>query len=111
MNKSAPVGLLTVNKSSRQITWRHPGGKLRRIGAYSLSDKELLAVIIGSGSHGRSAQSIAAEIIDKYHSLSGLMGRPIGEIMHVKGMKEVKATKLAAVFEVARRIVRTLEKA
>lgn len=90
--------------------WIHPGGKLRRNGPSSLTDAELLAVIIGSGSKGRSAKVIADDIIDKYYSLQGLMGKSIADLMKIKGLKEVKATRIAAVFEAARRIVKALEK-
>jgi DNA repair protein RadC len=44
------------------------------------------------------------------YSLQGLMGKTIGELMTIKGLKEVKATQIAAVFEVARRIVKALER-
>jgi len=99
-----------VNKEGKQVIWKHPGGKLRRLGPTSLTDTELLTVIIGSGISGRSAEDIATEIIGKYYSLQGLMGKTIGELMTIKGLKEVKATQIAAVFEVARRIVKALER-
>jgi DNA repair protein RadC len=88
----------------------HPGGKLRRVGSPSLTDTELLAVILGSGTKGHSAIKISEEIMDKYYSLSGLMGKSINDLMKIKGLKEVKATRIAAVFEAARRIVKALEK-
>lgn len=90
--------------------WRHPGGKFRRLGAAYCSDKELLAIIIGSGTKGKSAEQIAEEIIDKYHSIYGLMGKSLEDIEKIKGLKLVKATRLAAVFELARRVVKYLEK-
>lgn len=99
-----------INNEGKRVTWRHPGGKLRRLGPTSLSDKELLAIILGSGSSGRTAEEIAEEIISKYYSLQGIMGKTIGDLMKIKGLKEVKATQIAAVFEVARRIVKALEK-
>jgi DNA repair protein RadC len=99
-----------VNKEGKEVVWRHPGGKLRRLGPTSLTDTELLTVILGSGSRGRSAQEIADEIISRYYSLQGLMGKTIGELMTIGGLKEVKATQIAAVFEVARRIVKALER-
>ena len=99
-----------VDKEGREVVWKHPGGKLRRLGPASLTDTELLTVILGSGSIGRSAMDIANEIINRYYSLSGLMGKSISELMDIKGLKEVKATQIAAVFEVARRIVRALER-
>ena len=99
-----------VDRNGREVVWRHPGGKLRRLGPTSLTDTELLTVILGSGSTGRSAEEIAGEIINKYYSLQGLMGKTIAELMTIKGLKEVKATQLAAVFEVARRIIKALER-
>ncbi|MBM3283778.1 hypothetical protein FJY90_06070 [Candidatus Gottesmanbacteria bacterium] len=99
-----------VNKQGKEIVWRHPGGKLRRLGPTSLTDAELLTVLLGSGSSGRSAEEIAEEIIGKYYSLQGLMGKSIGDLMAIKGLKEVKATQIAAVFEVARRIITALER-
>jgi len=44
-----------VNRENKEITWRHPGGKLRRLGPNSLTDAELLAVILGSGNKNNSA--------------------------------------------------------
>lgn len=99
-----------LNKEGRKVIWHHPGGKLRRLGPASLTDTELLTVILGSGISGRSAQDIADEIISRYYSLQGLMGKAISELMTIKGLKEVKATQIAAVFEVARRIVKALER-
>jgi len=99
-----------VDKEGKEIIWKHPGGKLRRLGPTSLTDTELLTVILGSGSRGRSAQEIADDIIGRYYSLPGLMGKTIGELMAIKGLKEVKATQIAAVFEVARRIINALER-
>lgn len=102
-----------MDKSSsktKKETWSHPGGKLRRLGPASLTDAELLAVILGSGSRNKSAEDIANEITNKYYSLPGLMGKTLNELMTIKGLKDVKATQIAAVFEVARRIVKALEK-
>lgn len=91
-------------------TWKHPGGKLRRSGPSSLTDAELLAIILGAGSRGKSAVDIAREIIDRYHSLNGMMGKTIKELTLIKGLKEVKATQIAAVFEISRRILKALER-
>lgn len=94
----------------KKKSWNHPGGKFRRLGSSNCTEVELLAIIIGSGSREKSALQIAREIIDKYGSLPNLMGMSLKEIMKVKGLKEVKVTQIAAVFEIARRIVKHLEK-
>jgi DNA repair protein RadC len=36
-------------------TWTHPGGKLRELGAESLTDAELLAIPISTGTKGKTA--------------------------------------------------------
>ncbi len=90
--------------------WRHPGGKFRRVGPSSCSEEELLAIILGSGTKGRSAEQLAKDIIDKYEMLPNLMGVSLKELMKIKGLKQVKATQLASVFEIAQRIVKYLEK-
>jgi DNA repair protein RadC len=51
-----------VSKEGKEIIWRHPGGKLRRLGPTSLTDTELLTIILGSGIRGRPAEEIAGEI-------------------------------------------------
>lgn len=97
-------------KNVKIISWKHPGGKFRRMGPASCTEAELLAIILGSGSRGKTAEGIARDIIDKYGTFPDLMGLPLKEIMKIKGLKEVKATQLATVFEIARRIVKHLEK-
>lgn len=43
--------------------WKHPGGKLREEGAQSLTEEELLAILISSGIPGKSAGDIAREVL------------------------------------------------
>jgi len=99
-----------INKNGSLVTWKHPGGKFRREGPPSCNEVELLAIILGSGSRGKTAEQIAQQILDKYGTLPDLMGVSLKELIKIKGLKEVKATQIAAVFEIARRIVKYLEK-
>lgn len=92
------------------VIWKHPGGKFRRKGPFACTESELLAIILGHGSPGKSAEKIAQEIQEKYGNLQELMGVPLKDLMRIKGLKAVKATQLAATFEIARRIVKHLEK-
>mgnify|MGYP001577841671 CR=1 FL=1 len=84
--------------------WEHPGGKLRELGAASLTDGELLAILIGTGIPGRSAEKISAEVLERYGSLDGLANRPLSELLDIKGLSDVKIIRIAAAFEVARRL-------
>ncbi|MDP2860796.1 MAG: hypothetical protein Q8N98_03740 [bacterium] len=99
-----------MREKQNKIVWKHPGGKFRRVGSAACNEKELLAIILGAGSRGKSAEKIAKEILDKYGNLSDLMGVPLKDIMTIKGLKIVKTTQLAAVFEICRRIIKHLEK-
>lgn len=97
------------DKNKQEISWHHPGGKLRRAGPAACSEAELLAIVLAQGSRGRSAEEIAQEILDKHGTLNDLMGLSLRELMEVQGLKDVKATQLAAVFEITRRIIKHLE--
>jgi DNA repair protein RadC len=85
--------------------WRHPGGKLLSDGAEALSDAELLAMIISSGIPGKSAEEIAKELINKYGSFKGIANQPLEKFYSIRGLKKVKVMRIAAAFEIARRIV------
>jgi DNA repair protein RadC len=84
-------------------TWQHPGGKLRELGADKLSDAELLAVVISSGTKGRPAETIAREILNRFGSLAGLANQPLEALLSVKGLGDVKILRIAAALELARR--------
>lgn len=97
---------VAIDKENKLVAWRHPGGKLRRYGADKLTDAELLAVLIGQGIPGKSAEEIAEELLKKYQSFRGLANQPFEELSKIKGLKEVKVTRIAAALEIARRIVK-----
>jgi DNA repair protein RadC len=84
--------------------WKHPGGKLRELGAASLNEQELLAILISTGIKGRSAEQIAAETLQQFGSLRALANRPLEEFLKIKGLSAVKSIRIAAAFELARRL-------
>lgn len=99
-------------KKARQNTtgseiqqWRHPGGKLRDLGAENLTDVELLSILISAGIRGKSAEKIAEEIIAKFGSFKGMANQPLKKFLEIKGIGDVKIIRIAAAFEIARRIV------
>jgi DNA repair protein RadC len=85
--------------------WRHPGGKLRELGADSLTDSELLAILISTGTKGKPAEKVAKEILDKFGSFKGMANQPLEKFLEIKGLGDRKIIKIAAAFEIARRIV------
>jgi DNA repair protein RadC len=84
--------------------WQHPGGKLREQGAETLSDAELLAILISTGIKGKSAEKIAEEILEKFGSLSAMANQPLEKFLQFKGISDVKIIRIAAAFEIARRL-------
>ena len=90
------------NKSQQ---WHHPGGKLRELGAEKLTDSELLSILIAPGIKGRSAEDTAADIINRFGSFKGMANQPLEKFLELKGLADVKTIRLAATFEIARRIV------
>jgi len=85
--------------------WSHPGGKLRELGAEKLSDSELLSVLIAPGIKGKPAEKIAEDIINRFGSFKGMANQPLEKFLEIKGLADVKIIKLAAAFEIAKRIV------
>jgi DNA repair protein RadC len=94
-----------IIKNGRKISWGHPGGKLLRLGPEHCTDDELLAIIISSGAPGYPAETIAKDILKKYQSFKGMVNRPLEEFYKIKGLKQVKIIRIAAAFEMAKRIV------
>uniref|UniRef100_A0A7C6EB25 UPF0758 domain-containing protein n=1 Tax=candidate division WOR-3 bacterium TaxID=2052148 RepID=A0A7C6EB25_UNCW3 len=90
--------------------WRHPGGKLRELGPESLSDSELLAILISTGVKGLSAEKIAEEILARFGSFKGMANQPLEKFLEIKGIGDVKIIRIAAAFEIARRIVKEVAK-
>ena len=84
--------------------WKHPGGKLRERGSATLTDRELLAILISTGVKGKSAEEISAEILDQFWSIDRLANQPLEAFLNIKGLSDVKITRIAAAFELARRL-------
>lgn len=95
--------LTKMNEESKN--WSHPGGKLRELGADKLTDTELLSILIAPGVKGSSAEKIAEEIIQRFGSFQGMANQPLQKFLGIKGLADVKIIKLAAAFEISRRIV------
>lgn len=94
-----------ASKSQLSPDWTHPGGKLRELGAESLTDAELLSILISTGVKGKPAEQIAQEILDKYGSFKGMANQPLKKFLDFKGLGDVKIIRIAAAFEMARRAV------
>ena len=91
-------------KTASDHRWRHPGGKLRELGAESLSDAELLTILISAGIKGKPAERIAEEILTRFGSFKGMTNQPLKKFLEIKGLGAVKIHRIAAALEIARRM-------
>jgi len=81
-----------------------PREKLLSKGRNALSDAELIAIIIGSGSRSESAVGLSKRILaSAENNLSALGKLSIADLMKFKGVGEAKAVSIAAALELGRR--------
>ena len=81
-----------------------PREKLLNKGASVLSDAELLAIMIGSGSRNESAVQLCRKILKASHdNLNELARLSIGELCQFKGIGEAKAITISAALELGNR--------
>lgn len=77
---------------------------MKKIGAANLSDAELLAIILRSGTKGKSVLAVAQELINKHLNLAVLGSVSLSELKKTAGIGEDKAISLLAAFEIGRRM-------
>ncbi|VAW80121.1 UPF0758 family protein [hydrothermal vent metagenome] len=80
-----------------------PREKLLSLGAQALSDAELLAIFLRTGTPGRSAVDLARDLISEYGGLRTLFQADHLRFCRTKGLGDAKFAQLQAVLELARR--------
>lgn len=80
-----------------------PREKLLNTGPQALSDAELLAIFLRTGSRGQNAVELARCLITEFGSLRGLLGAPQQRLRRARGLGPAKTAQLQAVLELARR--------
>lgn len=85
-----------------------PYEKFLKYGEGSLSDAELLAVILKTGRTGENSVDVARKLLQgKHNNLLNLYDISFQELMKIPGIGKVKAIQLKAVAELSRRIAKT----
>lgn len=93
------VGIRELPRSER------PRERLRALGARSLSTAELLALVLNTGNRGRSAMTLAAQLLAGVDgSLRRLSQRPVAALTAVEGIGLARAVCVHAVLELGRRM-------
>ncbi len=83
-----------------------PREKLLLRGAQALSDAEVLALLLGTGSRGRSVLALSRHLLDRFGSLAGVIAAPRDELSAEPGVGPAKYANLQAAVELARRQAR-----
>jgi DNA repair protein RadC len=84
-----------------------PREKLLNKGIQSLTDAELLAIILRTGTKKATAVDIAKMMLTDYGTLSGLGCRSVQELRQYHGLGDTKAISIIAAFETGRRTLST----
>jgi DNA repair protein RadC len=82
-----------------------PRERLLRAGATSLSDTELVAVLLGTGVRGRDALAVAGDLLVAIGGVAGLAGVPPARLARATGVGSNRAARLVAAIELGRRVV------
>ena len=81
---------------------QRPRERLKRLSADSLSDYELLAILVQSGFRGENALELSNRIISEF-GLEKLNSLSLQELMKIKGIGLATSSKLVAAFELSKR--------
>jgi len=81
--------------------------RYRMQGAGTFGDTELLALLIGTGSRGRTSLQIAAGLLDRFGGLAGLTRCQAQELMAEPGVGQERSVRVLAALEAGRRALDT----
>lgn len=81
-----------------------PRERLIKQGPKSLSNQELIAIILRTGTKQESVLTIANRVLNYFEKLHGLKHATLEEIVSIKGIGEAKAVQLLAAVELGRRL-------
>ncbi len=95
-----------MSSSIRELpSSERPRERLKSHGARALSSSELLAILLGSGSFGRSAVHLGHEILASSHgSLRRLSSQPVAALTALAGVGNARAVAIHAALELGRRM-------
>ena len=88
-------------------TAARPREKLINEGANSLSDAELIAIILRTGTHGKAVITLAQELLNTFGGIRGLLVCNFAELKQIKGLGPAKYAQISAVKAIAQRSLKT----
>jgi DNA repair protein RadC len=97
---------MRYNKSKGIVSWpeeERPRERLLSKGAQSLSDAELLAILLRVGLKGKSAIELGRDLLKHFGSIQGMGSAPLLRWKGIKGLGKAKIAQLQAAIELGRR--------
>ena len=82
-----------------------PRERLKEFGAKSLSNTELIAILLRTGLKGENVLSLSSRLLARFDGLAGLGRVTFSELCSERGLSEAKASQLMAALELGRRFV------
>jgi DNA repair protein RadC len=82
-----------------------PRERLMKYGAGSLSDAQLLAIILRTGGGGRGVLNLAMALLDTFKGLRNIDGASLRDLLSIKGLGTAKIAQLKAAFELGKRLM------
>ncbi len=83
-----------------------PRERLFALGAGSLADAELLAILLRTGVKGKSAVDVARQLLGRFGSVAALLEAGSGSLAETPGLGSAKLAQLQAALELARRALK-----
>jgi DNA repair protein RadC len=83
-----------------------PRERLMKHGAESLSDAQLLAILLRTGDRDKSAVTLGLGLLDTYKTLGNVDAASFRELAAMKGLGPAKIAQIKAAFELGRRLLR-----
>ena len=87
-----------------------PYEKCEKFGAENLTDTELLAILIRTGTKGENSLELSRKLLYKngfHNGLAGIHKWSLDELIQIKGIGKVKAIQLVCLSELSKRLART----
>lgn len=105
MDHSIVAGSPVSNRLRETARGERPQERLARLGPTALSDTELIAMLLRSGTRGHDVISVASRLMREAGSLTGLVAWREADFQRIHGIGQIKALQLVAVVELARRVL------
>ncbi len=97
-----------LEESSEMIRDHHkedrPRERMIHSGPQSLSNRELLAILLRTGSKSESVLQLSGKVLAKFEGLRNIKDASIEEFTQIKGIGEAKAAQIFAAVELGRRL-------